>query len=120
MNTSGVQTGTMVDNGAVSGTATPDTPYVIPEGYHNGEGQVLAEGTPDSFSITLHLAVSRGLAPHAAYMALTEEQVTLLKSMGYNYMTAGSMAKTAISTGTFTIAYVTNADVLVTITFSKE
>ena len=77
-------------------------------------------GTPDSFSITLRLAVAPGYAPHAAYMVLTEEQVTLLKSMGYNYMTAGSMAKTAISTGTFTIAYVSTADVLATITFSKE
>jgi hypothetical protein len=47
MNANGVQTGTMVNNGAVSGRATADTPYVIPEGYHNGEGQVFSGGTSE-------------------------------------------------------------------------
>lgn len=36
--------GTMVNNGAVSGTATPSTPYTIPAGYHNGSGTVTASG----------------------------------------------------------------------------
>lgn len=39
------KTGTMVNNGAVSGVATPTTPYVVPEGYHNGSGEVTASGT---------------------------------------------------------------------------
>ena len=38
------KTGTMPNNGAVSGTATPSTPYVIPAGYHNGSGVVSADG----------------------------------------------------------------------------
>lgn len=37
-NDNGPQTGTMVDNGAVTATA----PYTIPEGYHNGNGTVSA------------------------------------------------------------------------------
>lgn len=36
--------GTMVNNGAVSGQATPSQPYTIPAGYHNGSGQVTASG----------------------------------------------------------------------------
>lgn len=39
--------GTMVNNGAVSGTATPSTPYTIPEGYHNGLGTVTASAIGD-------------------------------------------------------------------------
>lgn len=36
------KTGTMPNNGAVSGTATPSQPYTIPAGYHNGSGTVTA------------------------------------------------------------------------------
>lgn len=36
--------GTMPNNGAVSGTATPSQPYTIPAGYHNGNGIVTAQG----------------------------------------------------------------------------
>ena len=49
-NSNGPQTGTMPNNGAVSGTATPTTPYTIPAGYHNGSGQVSVSG---AFSPTL-------------------------------------------------------------------
>lgn len=44
-NDDGAQTGTMPNRGAVSGTASSSNPYVIPEGYHNGEGTVTAVGT---------------------------------------------------------------------------
>lgn len=44
MNSNGPQTGSMPNNGAVSGTATPSQPYTIPEGYHNGQGVVTASG----------------------------------------------------------------------------
>ena len=44
-NDNGAQTGTMTNNGAVSGSATPAQPYTIPEGYHNGSGIVTASGT---------------------------------------------------------------------------
>lgn len=39
------KTGTMVNNGAVSGSATPTQPYTIPAGYHNGNGVVTAVST---------------------------------------------------------------------------
>ena len=42
-NSSGInKVGTMVNNGAVSGVATLNQPYTIPEGYHNGSGTVTA------------------------------------------------------------------------------
>ena len=45
--------GTMPNNGAVSGTATPSQPYTIPAGYHNGSGTVTASGSAISdMSIT--------------------------------------------------------------------
>lgn len=37
--------GTMPNNGAVSGTASPSQPYTIPAGYHNGSGVVTAVGS---------------------------------------------------------------------------
>ena len=37
--------GTMPNNGAVSGTATPSQPYTVPAGYHNGNGTVRAVGS---------------------------------------------------------------------------
>lgn len=40
--------GTMPNNGAVSGTATPSQPYTIPAGYHNGSGVVIASGAYDT------------------------------------------------------------------------
>ena len=40
--------GTMPNQGAVSGTATPTQPYTIPAGYHNGSGTVTASGTAAS------------------------------------------------------------------------
>lgn len=43
-NSNGPQTGTMPNNGAVSGTATPSQPYTIPAGYHNGSGVVTSSG----------------------------------------------------------------------------
>ena len=39
-------TGTMPNNGAVSGTITDkDTPYTIPQGYHDGSGTVAIDST---------------------------------------------------------------------------
>lgn len=52
-------TGTMPNNGAVSGTATPSQPYTIPAGYHNGSGTVTASGSAISdMSITALTAVA--------------------------------------------------------------
>ncbi len=44
-NDNGPQTGSMINRGAVSGSATPSQPYTIPEGYHNGSGVVNASIT---------------------------------------------------------------------------
>lgn len=42
--------GTMVNRGAVSGTATPTQPYTIPAGYHNGSGVINGTGGYSSFT----------------------------------------------------------------------
>lgn len=52
------KTGTMVNRGAVSGTATPTQPYTIPAGYHNGSGTVTAPSVaPSNFIIACGLYV---------------------------------------------------------------
>lgn len=45
--------GTMPNNGAVSGQATPSQPYTIPAGYHNGSGVVTAEGAEVNYDFTV-------------------------------------------------------------------
>ena len=44
--------GTMVNNGAVSGVASIAQPYTIPEGYHNGNGIVTVSGGSYDTSFT--------------------------------------------------------------------
>ena len=41
--------GTMPNNGAASGVASPSQPYTIPEGYHNGLGSVSANIAAPAF-----------------------------------------------------------------------
>ena len=48
--------GAMVNNGAVSGIATPSQPYTIPEGYHNGSG--IVSSPPYSPTIDSYIAIS--------------------------------------------------------------
>lgn len=73
-NDNGPQTGTMPNNGAVSGSVTPSTPYTIPEGYHNGNGQVSFSG---DLTITYgsEVSLSNGsntLSPNTNYLLLPQ------------------------------------------------
>lgn len=52
-NSDGPQTGTMPNNGAVSGQATPSQPYTIPAGYHNGSGVVTASGVELNYEVSI-------------------------------------------------------------------
>ena len=65
--------GTMPNNGAVSGTASPDQPYTIPEGYHNGLGSVTASGSA-------HLVQNLNADSYALYQVsnatATEQSIT--------------------------------------------
>lgn len=65
-NDNGSQTGTMTNNGAVSGSATPSQPYTIPAGYHNGNGIVSASiGTVyNAVTIADVLSQSQSEAPN--------------------------------------------------------
>ena len=65
--------GTMPNNGAVSGTATPAQPYTIPAGYHNGNGVVTASGGSPRYvevqgggSVTVDCAVNDVVVEYGA------------------------------------------------------
>lgn len=82
MNSSGAQTGSMTNNGAVSGTATPTQPYTIPEGYHNGQGQVTASGGQCAIgnvalSTDSSTHVNLGFKPKFVYASLAVNATTL-------------------------------------------
>lgn len=44
--------GTMPNQGAVSGVATPSQPYTVPAGYHNGSGVVTASGVSSVLAVS--------------------------------------------------------------------
>lgn len=50
-NDNGFDTGTMVNNGAVTQTLSAGQSYTIPEGYHNGNGTVTADSTRNILEI---------------------------------------------------------------------
>lgn len=52
-NDNGPQTGTMVNNGAVSQTIAAGQSYTVPEGYHNGNGTVTA-GKPTEYKCCVY------------------------------------------------------------------
>ena len=70
-NANGPQTGTMPNQGAVSGTAAPSQPYTIPAGYHNGSGVVTATGAASSgtFTTILNTPVNVNLGYKPDYLA---------------------------------------------------
>lgn len=57
-NDNGAQTGTMVNNGAVSQTLNAGQSYTIPEGYHNGNGIITASALDLTDSVELYKSSS--------------------------------------------------------------
>ena len=89
-------TGTMTNNGAVSGTATPTTPYTIPEGYHNGLGQVTA-------AVSQLIATGQGIhfsTSTCEYIQLSTSPVNLVKAAAYVLNVDGYDTITVAGAGT--------------------
>lgn len=71
--------GTMPNNGAVSGQATPSQPYTIPAGYHNGSGVVTGSGaqpttipyTSQSVTAGVEKTIIEGITAQDIFLSVT-------------------------------------------------
>lgn len=94
------KTGTMTNNGAVTGTIiTKDGSYTIPQGYHDGSGKVSIDSTEQSkliatnirdgvtiLGVTGTMSGTEGAVPQAKTVIPTTTQQTILPDEGYNYL----------------------------------
>lgn len=93
-------TGTMPNNGAVSGTISEKTAeYTVPRGYHDGSGKVkiasaeqakivpgnIREGV-SILGVTGTMSGSEGVKPQAKEATPTAEEQVILPDSGYNYL----------------------------------
>lgn len=104
-------TGTMTNNGAVSGTISNKTvPYVIPQGYHDGSGSVTLDA--DSLAALVPANIREGVTilsvegtmsgsedVHAQSKTATPSwsQQTISPDTGYNYLSSVTVASIPIS-----------------------
>lgn len=109
MNANGAQTGSMTNNGAVSGIATPSQPYTIPEGYHNGQGVVSASGGGGNMSV-LSFAYTGG-----SYITQVSENINGVITSHARITTPGSPNTWNVGDG----YYFTGGNAS-TITFTKQ
>lgn len=115
-------TGTMPNNGAVSGTiATKAAKYTVPQGYHDGSGTVQIDATeqakltPENIrdGVTIlgvigTMSGTEGAKPEAKTVTPTFEAQEILPSEGYNYLSSVTVAaikvtKTENSAGGMTV-----------------
>lgn len=108
----GVQlTGTMTNNGAVAGTITSkSTPYVVPQGYHDGSGTVALDSTSASLLIAENIrdgitilgiegtmSGSEDMSAEAISATPSWSAQTLTPSTGYNCISQVSVASIPIA-----------------------
>lgn len=100
------KTGTMKNNGAVSGViSTKDGEYTVPQGYHDGSGKVgLAETeraklTPNNIrkGVTIlgvegAMSGTEGAKPQAKTVTPTASEQVVLPDTGYNYLSQVTVA----------------------------
>ena len=93
-------TGTMPNNGGVSGTiATKAEAYTIPQGYHDGSGEVSIDATEQEKLIPTNIrdgvtilgvvgtmSGTEGAKPQSKTVTPTTAQQTILPDEGYNYL----------------------------------
>ena len=94
------KTGTMVNNGAVSGTInTKDGTYTVPQGYHDGSGKVAINSSERAklipgniregvtiLGVTGEMTGSEGVTPQSKEVTPSTVQQTVLPDYGYNYL----------------------------------
>lgn len=93
-------TGTMPNNGAVSGTiATKDGKYTVPQGYHDGSGTVSIDATEQAkivpnniregvtiLGVAGAMSGTEGANPQAKEVTSSNVDQTVLPDDGYNYL----------------------------------
>ena len=93
-------TGTMVNNGAVSGTiSNKDEEYTVPQGFHDGSGKVSINSTERSKIIPSNIregisilgvagtmSGTEGATPQSKTVTPTTNVQTILPDEGYNYL----------------------------------
>ena len=94
------KTGTMVNNGAVTGTInTKDGTYTVPQGYHDGSGKVAINSTERTklipaniregvtiLGVTGEMTGSEGVTPQSKEVTPSTSEQTVLPDYGYNYL----------------------------------
>lgn len=98
-------TGTMTNNGAVSGTISSKNAYVVPQGYHDGSGTVSLDSTSASLlvpanirenitilGITGEMSGSEDMSAEAVTVTPSWTAQTLTPSTGYNCISQVSVA----------------------------
>ena len=93
-------TGTMPNNGAVTGTISTKTGvYTVPQGYHDGSGKVSIASTEQNkliptniregvtvLGVTGTMSGTEGAKPQSKTVTPTTEAQTILPDEGYNYL----------------------------------
>lgn len=93
-------TGTMKNNGAVAGKITTVTgAYTVPQGYHDGSGKVVIDGTEQAkliaeniregvtvLGVTGTMSGTEGANPQAKEVTPTTTPQEILPDSGYNYL----------------------------------
>lgn len=104
-------TGTMPNNGAVSGTISDKTvPYVVPQGYHDGSGTVALDSTSATNLVATNVrqgvvilgvtgTMSGSEDVHAQSKTATPSwsQQTISPDTGYNYLSTVTVSSIPIS-----------------------